>query len=217
MPVIVYADAPGVLRNYGKALAEAPEAANKAYRRTFKEAERRANALVARRVSAEYTVKSADVKSPKTAYGRVSQGSEGVTLTYRGRTLTFQHFKYTPKARPKGRRGKHMTAAVKNEGGMKTLGPRAFIGTTGGRGPGKIQSIPFMRTGGKKKLSFRTGHWVRRKKPVLREPIKSLHGPSIPQMVANETEVMGPILEELEPYMQQRFEHHFAFYKGEKR
>jgi len=194
--VRVTVDSTDLEKSYKAKLAEAPKEAKQAFSRMLLDTERHAQMVVAKQVSAIYTISSADVKNPSIAsVDVISRGSETL-IRYRGRTLTWHHFKYTPRSR--GRRVQPVKGAVKKAGGKKPAGARAFIGGTGAGSASKVQSIPFWRVGKE------------------RTPIKAIHGPSVPQMVLNEKEVVPPVLEDLGPYMQDRFEHHFGFYLSKR-
>ena len=190
--VRVTVDSSDLEKSYSKRLAEAPKEAKQAFSRMLRDTERHAQMVVAKQVSDIYTLSSADVKRPGVSGVSVKSKGDETLLVYRGRTLTWHHFKYAPRSRP--RRRQPLKGAVKKEGGLKPAGSRAFIGGTGAGSVTKVQSIPFWRVGKE------------------RTPIKAIHGPSVPQMVLNEAEVVPPVLEDLGPYMQERFEHHFGWF-----
>lgn len=210
----VTVDSSGLESSYKEKLAEAPKEAKRAFARMLQDTERHAQMVVSKQISEIYTIRAADVKQPRTASASLKSDGVATALVYRGRTLTLHHFKY--KGGKRGRfkdwaaydissrkhvfgarltkKGTPMKASVKKAGGLKPAGDRAFIGGTGAKSASKVQSIPFWRVGKERK------------------PIKAIHGPSVPQMVLNEDEVVPPVLEDLGPYMQDRFEHHFNFY-----
>ena len=192
--VRVVLDSSSLEKSYTEKLAKAPKEAKQAFSRMLLDAERHAQMVVAKQISEVYTITSADVKKPETADAYVGGSAEAVELIYRGRTLTWHHFMYAPRTRLRGKQV--LKGAVKKAGGLKPAGPTSFIGGTGAKLAGKVQSIPFWRVGKE------------------RTPIKALHGPSVPQMVLEETEVVPTVLEDLGPYMQERFEHHFNFFSS---
>lgn len=188
----VTVDSSALETSYKKKLAEAPKEAKQAFSRMLRDTEKHAQMVVARQIAEIYTISAADVKRTGISDVSVKVSGQETVLVYRGRTLTWHHFKYSPRMRTLKRQP--VKGAIKKAGGLKPAGERAFIGGTGTVNSSKVQSIPFWRVGKKRK------------------PIKAIHGPSVPQMVLNEKEVVPVVLDDLGPYMLDRFEHHFGWY-----
>jgi len=124
--------------------------------------------FVARTVKSNYAITDNQAEIKKTFSGGIKRPTYSdltASLTSRGRTLSFAHFKYSPKKRAKKKAPPVKVTIIK---GKQVTSKKGFIASTGAKSADKIQSNVFHRLG-KKRL------------PIA--PIRTL---SIPQMISNE-------------------------------
>ena len=121
-------------------------ALDKAVKMAQKDAARKLKSATAKYVSAQYWLTQSFVRQ------HITELPEGIKVS--STRLSLDKYKLSPKT---PRTKKHLTAAVRHDGGMKPLSPRAFL----------WKSHPFQRTG------------------KSRLPIKKLVGPAVPQLVDN--------------------------------
>ena len=143
---------------------------DKAVQLAQKEAVRALKAETARAVSAQYWLSQALVKK------HISEQQKGILV--RSERLSLDKYKLSPR-KPSRKRILH--AAVRRDGGMKSLGRRAFI--WGGH--------PFARTS------------------RARLPIKKLVGPAVPQLVDNDG-VLEQIQQKGQDTFSKRFKHYIS-------
>lgn len=172
-----------------KKVAKAQENGAKAVQATCREFKTRAPAWISKAVTEYYTIKKKDITEAKKGASVVGKTKvvgvavDKVVINYKGRVLTPTHFRMTPKERPAAGR-KYKIKTTIRKGQKKTLGPRAFLGGTGG-----TNQIPFQRVSDS------------------RLPIKAIKTLSVPQMLTNE-EVAKKINENIDEGMAKRLEHH---------
>lgn len=142
---------------------EMPNAAYSAVKRTLSHV----RTSIGRLVPQEYQIKTTDVKNavsnPNVQRGQITKAS----LLVKGRTLSFAHFKFTPRMSKTKRKVK---VKIKRQDGYKPVetNPLPFVASTGAASADKIQNNVFRRLG-KERL-----------------PIVVLRTLSVPQMVGNE-------------------------------
>lgn len=194
-----------------KRLNKLQKGGEKAIQRTVSDFASRAPAWVSKGVREHYGVDTAAIKdaATKPRRGKTSikvSGNEidGITLTYKGRTLTPIHFKMSPKAQPEGQQSKliRVPGQAINGGEVAMVSPpkkykvkatiikgkRTNLPTGTFVAPAKGVSLPFQRTG------------------EGRMPIEAVRTLSVPQMIdgrARET-----IEQTISEQLGKRFEHH---------
>ena len=187
-----------------KRLEKNAEAAKKVLKATNADLKRRVPGKVADEVRSIYNIKKSEITpagksaaaAKKRKAGSVRIEGESVSdlsIVYRGRPLTPTHFSMTPKKPParggRKRRSRQITAEIK-KGKRKSLGPKVFLGSTGGAG-----FIPFKR------------------KAARRYPIEAVKTVSLPQMVSNET-VSKRIGQDINELIESRLRHHMDRFIG---
>lgn len=195
----------------------------KAVNSTCKEFKSRAPGWINKAVIQEYAIKAGDVKDALKAKhncGTTSLGGvtlDDIRLEYRGKLLTFSHFKFTPR-----------------EPGVKLLKKRVLIPgqRTSSDSPvvwahvHKQQNVSVtVKKGRKQKLS---GKWLTNpfvaemgKSPVMpfqrtaqkNQTVKSMRSVSIPQMISNE-KVAADINNRIDTELGKRLQHHLDRYSN---
>lgn len=194
----------------------------KAVNSTCRDFKSRGPGWISKAVTSEYTIKASEVKGALTGkhnVGHVSLGGvtlDDIRLEYRGRLLTFAHFRFTPKSRPSLAKkrglipGQYTSSsspvvlaripkrkAVKVEvhkGQKKTLSgryePSPFVASMNGS-----PTLPFQR------------------RSQARTDIESIRSVSIPQMITNE-KVAEDISTRISDGLAKRLEHHLKRYSN---
>ena len=187
-----------------------------AIERTVSDFAKRAPAWVSKGVREHYGVDAGAIKESAKApkRGRTSIkvagiSVDGVTLVYKGRTLTPTHFKMSPKARPTAQQNKPIRTpgqVIAGSAGSPVLMVR----------PPKRYTVKATIIKGKR-TSLGRGTFIaegnggvalpfQKKDPEQRGPIEALRTLSVPQMIDGRArETVGEIISE---NLEKRFEHH---------
>ena len=186
-----------------KGLDAEKAAAEKVVRRTIGDMRTRAPGWVSKAVREEYAISATDVKKAMRVSndGKVSvAGTEvdNVTLTYKGRLLTYTHFKMSPAYRPASGAPYRISAEVKKGNRRQLHGKSRYEGTpflanAGGAG---TKQIPFQREGS------------------ARLPIQALKTVSVPQMIETKDGTKPEIEKAINEGLEKRFNHYCDIYLG---
>ena len=163
-----------------------------AIKRTVSDFSTRAPAWVSKGIREHYGVDAGTIKEAaqrpkrgKTTIKVAGVSVDGVSLEYKGRTLTPLHFKMSPQERPKGKKNKpYKIRATIIKGQRTALPSETFLGRAKGKGP----TLPFQRTS------------------PDRVPLHVIHTLSVPQMIdgrARET-----IEQTISEKLGERFQHY---------
>lgn len=173
------------------------DGAKKVVKRTVGDMKSRAPGWVSKAVREEYSISGKDIKEAL----RVETGGsmkikgvavDSVALVYRGRPLTYTHFKMRV-----GKRGPYPISVEVRKGKRKELKGKSsydgkpFVANSGREGTVKI---PFQREG------------------KSRLPIQALKTVSVPQMILNDNGLKGSIDEKINEGIEKRFEHYCEQY-----
>lgn len=184
---------------------------DKVVNRTCNDFKSRGPGWVNKSVTQKYVIKLADIKA---AYKGAEGSGTHIQLHYAGRTLTLEHFKFTPK-KPQDKflkkkriipgqytvsvspvvfarqfRGQNIKVEVE-KGKKKALG-------------GKYGNAPFIAKVGKNTLPFQ-------RRTDKRSSMESVRTLSVPQMISNE-EVSKDLKERIDTELGKRFDHHLKKY-----
>ena len=214
------------IQNLGEVLAGLDQTKGyvaKAVNSTCKDFKSRAPGWINKAVTQEYTIKAGDVKGAlkakhncgTTVLGGVTL--DDIRLEYRGRVLTFSHFKFTPKGggvKLKKKRvlipGQRTTSdspvvwayAHKNQNvkvevkkGHKTTLKGKWMSTPFVASMGSSPVMPFQRTAQK------------------RQEVKSMRSVSVPQMITND-KVAKDINDRIDTELGKRLQHHLDRYSA---
>ncbi len=166
---------------------EMPKAAFSAVKRTLSSV----RTAIGKIVPTEYQIKSTDVKKaiskPKVKMGNMTSAH----LVVKGSTLSFSHFRFTPKTPGTKRRVK---VKIMKKGTYKRIDtePKPFVMHTGAMSVDKVQHNVFKRVG------------------MQRFPITVLRSLSVPQMVGNEDvaeKIQKTALQKLDERLQHEIEY----------
>ena len=164
-------------------LNAAPAMVNKAISRAVTRVLDSMRTELTQRTATRYYITSTEIRKSITARSYTAGDIRHGILTAKGLRIPLAKFKISPKSPSFRMKGKPYQAAVKREGGLKTLAPNAFYV------PSKKQAFRRIAPGGR---GFRN--------------LRVLMGPAVPQMLKNE-QTLKEVTDKAEEVFKQRFNH----------
>ncbi len=166
MPITIQSpDISALVRRLGAVSRDAP----KAFKQALSSIARAAKTETKRAASAEYNVKQARIEQDIRVDTR---NADAVVVTGRRRSITFNSYGFKPTRA--GLRGSLFKKGKKHTFKSGFVAP-GLAGAESG-----FHKVPFWRVGPKRKM--RKGRYVGK----LRQPLESLHGPSVADMLKND-------------------------------
>ena len=169
-----------------------------AIKRTVSDFRSRATGWINKGIKQHYGVDSAGVKSASVSIQDTSSGSTlaGISIRYRGRTLTLTHFNMSPKEAPAGTQGKYIRIPGQTTAVAMVKPPKKYsIKATVIKGQRvEMSSKSFLAKG----LPFQ-------RQGSGRHPVTVIHTLSVPQMIDGKSK--DTIEQIINENIEKRFEH----------
>lgn len=208
-----------------KGLDKQKEYVAKAVNATCRDFKSRGPGWISKAVTQVYTIKASEVKGALTGnrnIGHISLGGvtlDNIQLEYSGRTLTFSHFRYSPKKEAvlSNKRGlipgqatssgrPVVYAFQRKKKAIKVEVQKGHKVTLNGR----YETTPFIASmNGSPMMPFQR----RSNDPTKRTDVVSMRSLSVPQMIENE-DVSADISEKISDGLAKRLEHHLERYSS---